>query len=420
MPYRLSRRDWILTAAAGSALCTTGLSRGEQPRRLPRVAAINSIYRLRSHAYHIAGRFIYGYTRHGKHHQPPFELVRMYNHQSPADDLAPEVCAKHGIQLCRSVAEALGGEDRLDVDAVLLIIEHGDYPVNALGQILYPRYELFEEIVAVFQAAGRTAPVFVDKHLSHDHRQARRMVERARQLEFGLMAGSSLPVTWRRPDLDPPLGAPFTEGLVAFGYDRGPAEIYLFHALETLQTMLERRPGSETGVTSVTGLKGDAVWRAGDEGRWSPDLLEAALRVNPSRNYGEVRQQVKNPQAILVEYRDGTRGAVLNLIEAVSEFSFAGRTKNAPRPLSTWFVLPPPPGARFFDGLTWNIERFFAQGKPPYPVERTLLTSTALDLGLQSLHKGAPMASPALDIRYQAPEDDGHMRGRFTDAGDER
>jgi hypothetical protein len=291
--------------------------------------------------------------------------------------------------------------------------------LNEFGQILYPRYELFEEIVRVFRASGRTAPVFVDKHLSYDHRQAAKMVETAREMGFGLMAGSSLPVTWRRPEMDPPLGTKFRQGLVAFGYDRGPAEIYLFHALETLQTMLERRAGGETGVKTVTGLRGDAVWRAGDDGLWSWDLLEGALERNPSRNYGQVREQVKNPVAILVEYQDGTRGAVLNLIEAVSEFSFAGSMDGAAEPLSTWFVLPPPPGARFFDGLTWNIERFFADGKPPYPVERTLLTSTLLDLGLHSLHDGGrPISSSALQIRYESPADDGHERGRFTDVAE--
>jgi hypothetical protein len=400
-----------------AAVCTIGAVRADDPERRPHVAAINSIYRLRSHAYHIAGRFIYGYTIDGKHHQPPFKLVRMINDQSPDNDLGPEVCAKHGIELCHSVAEALGGEKSLDVDAVLLIIEHGDYPVNEFGQIEYPRFEMFDQIVRVFRASGRSAPVFVDKHLSYDHRKAARMVQTAREMGFGLMAGSSLPVVWRRPELDPPLGTRFREGLVAFGYDRGPAEIYLFHALETLQVMMERRAGGETGVKSVTALRGDAVWRAGDEGQWSWSLLEAALARNPSRNYGKVREQVKDPLALLLEYRDGTRGAVLNLIEACSEFSFAGSVAGEPAPLSTWFVLPPPPGARFFDALNWNIERFFAAGKTPYPVERTLLTSTALDLGLHSLHEGeAPIASPALDIRYEAPADDGHMRGRFTDA----
>ena len=414
---RLSRREWLQAAGTSAGAVLMGRAGRAAEGRRPRIAAINSIYRLRSHAYHIAGRFIYGYTIDGKHHQPPFDLVRMFNHQSPENDLGPEVARKHGIELCGSVAEALGGKSGLDVDGVLLIIEHGEYPVNEFGQIEYPRYELFEEIVEVFRSSGRGVPVFVDKHLSYDHKQAAKMVETARKLGFGLMAGSSLPVTWRRPELDPPLETPFREGLVAFGYDRGPAEIYLFHALETLQVMLERRKRGETGVRRVTALSGDAVWRAGDEGRWSPRLLEAALRRNPSRNYGDVREQVKNPQAILLDYDDGTRGAVLNLIEAVSEFSFAGDAGEGREPLSTWFVLPPPPGARFFDGLTWNIERFFATGKPPYPVERTLLTSTALDLAMHSLHEGGrPMESPLLKVRYAAPKDDGHMWGRFTDA----
>ncbi len=412
-----TRRAW-LQGAAGAALGLAGVARADDPPRRPRVAAINSIYRFRSHAYHIAGRFIYGYSREGKHHQPPFELARMYNHQTPPDDMGPAVCAKHGIELSKTVAEALGGEKGLDVDAVLLIIEHGDYPVNEFGQIQYPRFELFEEIVRVFRASGKTCPVFVDKHLSYDHRKAAQMVQTARDLGFSLMAGSSLPVTWRRPEIDPVLGTRFQQGLVAFGYDRGPAEIYLFHALEALQTMLERRTGGESGVKSVTGLRGEAVWRAGDDGMWSWDLLEAALQRNPSRNYGEVRDQVKEPMAILIEYQDGTRGAVLNLVEAVSELSFAGSVQGRAEPLATWFVLPPPPGARFFDALTWNIERFFAEGKPPYPVERTLLTSTVLDLGLHSLREnGATKSSPALAIRYQAPKDDGHQRGRFTDAG---
>ena len=411
----LSRRTFL----AGTSLLAAGLSHGAaqsaEGKRLPRVAAINSIYRLRSHAYHIAGRFIYGYRREGVQHQPPFELVSMYNDQSPPEDLGPDVCRKHGVKLSKSVADALGGKS-LDVDAVLLIAEHGDYPVNEYGQILYPRFAMFEQIVDVFKSAGRSVPVFVDKHLSYDHRQAAKMVQTARAMKFGLMAGSSLPVTWRRPELDPPLQTPLREGLVCFGFDRGPAEVYFFHALEALQCLLERRVGGETGVKQVTGLEGDAVWKAGDAGLWSWSLLDAAVRHNPSRNYGEIREQVQRPQALLVEYSDGTRGAVLNLVEAVSELSFAGRVEGKTEPLATSFVLPAPPGAKFFDALVENIEKFFTTGQSPYPVERTLLTSTILDLGLRSLHSQQPIADEALDIDYTAPSDDGHMRRKFTDA----
>ncbi len=412
---QFNRRDFLQTAVlAPLALSSRAFALPDPPAN-PRVAAINSIYRFRSHAYHIAGRLIHGYTINGEHHQPPFELVRMFNHQSPPDDMGPAVCAEHGIELCSTVAAALGGKDSLDVDAILLIIEHGDYPVNDLGQVLYPRYEMFQQIVDVFRASGRSVPVFVDKHLSYDHRRAAEMVATSRELGFGLMAGSSLPVTWRQPQLDPALETPFTQGLVAFGYDRGPEEIYFIHALETLQCLLERRRGGETGVKSVTGLRGDAVWKAGDEGVWSWDLLEAALDVNPTRNYGKVREQVQNPSALLIEYNDGTRGAVLNLIEACSEFSFAGSIADQAQPVATWFVLPQPPGARFFDPLTWNIEQFFTTGTPPYPVERTLLTSTVLDFGMHSLRDGEVKTSEALDIHYSAPEDAGNFRGRISD-----
>jgi hypothetical protein len=107
----------------------------------------------------------------------------MFNDQSPADDLSRGFRQRHGIELAKSAAAALGGE-RLDVDAVLLIIEHGDYPLNEFGQVLYPRYEYFQEIVQVFERAGRSVPVFVDKHLSYDHRRAAEMVATAKKLGF--------------------------------------------------------------------------------------------------------------------------------------------------------------------------------------------------------------------------------------------
>ncbi len=380
-----------------------------------RIAAINSIYRLRSHAYHIAGRFIFGYTRNGFHHQPPFQLARMYNDQYPNDDLSRSVCKKYGIQLCETVEEALGGEASLDIDGVLLIIEHGDYPLNERGQIMYPRYELFQKIVSVFRRSGKMVPVFCDKHLSFDFQKAAEMVRQSRELKIPMMAGSSLPVTWRLPEIEPPLETPFREALVVFGYDRNTEEIYFFHALETLQCMLERRRGGESGVRSVSFLEGQDVWRAGDTGRWSWKLLRAAINRCPSANYGDVREQVLRPQAILVDYVDGTRGAALNLVESVSDFGFAATVDGRTDPVSTCFYLPPPPGANFFNPLTYNIERFFA-GAPRYPVERTLLTSTVLDLALRARQeKRENMSHPALEIAYQAPLDTGFFRGTLTD-----
>ena len=422
-PLSLTRREFLSASTAtllgGTLLAADDPAATKLPTtRRPRVAAINSIYRLRSHAYHIAGRFIHGYTRNGFHHQPPFDLVRMWNHQQPKDDLGPSVCATHHIELTKTIPEALGAKNGLDVDAVLLIIEHGDYPVNERGQVLYPRHEFFEQIVDVFKQAGRSVPVFVDKHLSYDHRLAAKMVSTAREMKFGLMAGSSLPVTWRRPEIEPPLGTKFEEAVVCFGFDRGTVEIYLFHALEVLQCMLERRAGGETGVKSVQFLEGPAVWKAGDEGRWSWRLFDAALSRCASHNTGPIRENVLHPQAVLVEYADGTRGAVLNLIEQTSEFAIGAKVANRAEPVSSCFYLPAPPGARFFDPLTYNIEKFFASGTSPYPVERTLLTSTMTDLAMQSHHEGSKViTSPALSVKYSAPADSGFFRGPYVDAG---
>ncbi len=415
----VSRRQFLtLSSAAVAFTASNRLLAAQSPKiaaaatRPLRVAAINSIFRLRSHAYHIVGRLVHGYPVDGFHHQPNVEVVRMFNDQQPADDLSEGFCRDHGIKLCKTVEETLLVDDKLDLDGVLLIIEHGDYPLNERRQVLYPRHKYFQEIVKAFRSSGRSVPVFVDKHLSYDHQQAAEMVATAKKMNFGLMAGSSLPVTWRMPEIEPPLETKFTEGVCVFGFDRGVPEIYFFHALETLQCMLERRAGGETGVRSVTWLQGDDVWKAGDAGRWSWKLLDAAMRRCSSFNVGPLKENVRSPQAILVEYNDGTRGAAFNLIEQVSEFAFAGQVKGTAEPISSCFYLPAPPGAAFFNPLTWHIEQFLKTGTPPYPVERTLLTSTMLDFACRAAHdKKKNVSSEALQIRYQAPKSSGFFRG---------
>jgi hypothetical protein len=305
---------------------------------------------------------------------------------------------------------------------VLLIAEHGNYPRNDKGQILYPRLKLLEEIVSVFRKTGRTVPVFNDKHLSYASEHARLMVGAARELKFPLMAGSSLPVTWRRPEYEPALDTPFEEGLIA-AY--GPIEVYGFHALEALQTMLERRKGGEVGVKAVTCLLGKDVWKAGDEGRWNWDLLESALGRSETVNPGDIRKNVGTmavqgmpptpPTAFLVEYRDGTRGTVLLLNGHVQDFTFAGRIRGETKTPGCLFYLPVPPGARYFDALVANIEKMLETGQPPYPVERTLLTTCVLDAVMEShFRRGVRVETPDLEVRYTAPGDSGFLRGGLT------
>jgi hypothetical protein len=433
---RLSRRKFLANAAAltvaGAGAGSTRAdhsaagfrSRPPKPSSTNRksLGVVTTVYRPMSHAFHIAGRFLHGYTMNGSFHVPSFAVRAVAVDQTPDNDLSRDLAREFGFRWSRNVADALLDGDRLAVDGVLLIGEHGNYPRNDRGQILYPRYEMFQEIVNCFRKTGRSVPVFCDKHLSYSWEKAKQMVDWSRELKFPLMAGSSLPVTWRRPELELPLQAPLEEALVA-AY--GPIEVYGFHALETLQCMVERRKGGETGVKAVTCLTGRDVWKAGDAGHWSWDLLEAALGRSESVCPGDVRRNVgayavqNMPQtpatAFLVEYRDGFRGTVLLLNGHIQDFVFAARVKGEAKPASCMFHLPPPPGAKFFDGLVMNIEKLLENGRSPYSVERTLLTSGILDFAMTShVRRGERVETPELEVHYSAGADSGFVRGNIA------
>ena len=113
---------------------------------------VTTVWRYGSHAWHMAERFLVGYPVRGAWHQPGLEVVSAYVDQTPQGDLSRGRAEEFGFTIYPTIAEALrcGGE-RLAVDAVLIIGEHGDYPVNAIGQKQYPRYEFFRQVVDVFR-----------------------------------------------------------------------------------------------------------------------------------------------------------------------------------------------------------------------------------------------------------------------------
>ena len=433
-----TRRSFLTSAAlaplaanAADTLRTRPPKRTKKPEKT--IAVVCSVYWYLSHAYHIAGRFLDGYMKGDEHHFPEHGVASVYVEQ-PKNDLSRDLSKEHGFKLAASIEEALTlGTGKLAVDGVLLICEHGDYPYNAKGQKLYPRHEYLKQIARVFEKSGRTVPVFCDKHLCYDRAKAAEMVATARTMKFPLMAGSSLPVTWRRPELELPLGSKIEDAVLA---SRGELEIYGIHALEALQCMMERRfPPSggrqpavaQQGVKAVTALQGEAVWKAADDGLWSWDLLEHAIGRSQSRNAGDIRANcrrfqrptswgnfIPGPIAFHIEYRDGVKSTVLQLDGHVADETFATKIGGKPKPESCLFWLPPPPGAAFLEALASHVETFLQTGKPPYPVERNLLTSGILDSVLESRVKGKRLETPDLDIRYDPPADSGYMRGEYA------
>jgi len=363
-----------------------------------KIAAILTIYRPQSHADVIVTKFLEGYYLNDMFLEPRVKIASIYTDQVPENDISHDLAEKHEVPIYGTIREALtlGGE-RLIVDGILLIAEHGDYPSNEWGQKLYPKRRFFEEIVSVINEGGRPVPLFNDKHLSHSWDEAFWMYETAKSLRVPFMAGSSLPVTWRVPPLKVPLGSEIDEA-VAVGY--GDLEAYGFHALESLQCMVERRKGGETGVESVQCLEGEDVWNAWKDGLWSAELAETALKATEQRK-GDIEENAKKPFAFLVTYRDGLKATILMLQGHISQFAFAARLKEEQKPLATRFHLEGAPPFGHFSFLVHHLENMFLTGQAQYPVERTLLTTGILSLSMESRHKNHErLETPQLTVRY--------------------
>jgi hypothetical protein len=380
---------------------------------------ITTVYRYLSHGQHMGDRFLVGYPHDGSWHTPGAKIVSLYVDQKPEGDLSEARAKDFGFRVYPTIAETLRcGGKKIDVDAVLIIAEHGDYPTNEIGQKLYPRYEFFQQCVKVFEQDGRAVPVYNDKHLSYSFRKAQTMVSDSKRLGFPMLGGSSLPVTWRLPDVELPLGCHIEEAVMVG--ENGSDDAMDFHALEGMQCMLERRKGGETGVRTVQWVEGEAVWKAG----WSKDLLIAALsrsdtplgltvkdgRTQDLVRSGQLKELVKTPIAYVIEYRDGLRATMLNLRGALKDFNFAARVSGLGI-VSTQFLLTPEPNVTYSACLMNKAEEMFVSGRSPYPVERTLLTSGMTEACHQSHGlRGKRLETPHLSVNYQPPKTSQYCR----------
>ncbi|HET9100387.1 MAG TPA: hypothetical protein VFN62_08345 [Acidobacteriaceae bacterium] len=453
-----------------SALGQTSAGRAQRPLRL---AILGSVYHLGSNLQTIGDRFLVGYPYEGEWHMPDVQVVSMYvdrqvrksngrptefaramggevadynrlkpsrrhppiahgaQEPHPSEQLGPETdlsesrSQQFGFRLCRNIPEALRcGGSRIAVDAVLAIAEQGvNYPYssNDMGQILLPTYDWFQQCAHVFEDEHHAVPYFNHKQLSFSFPEAQNMVETAERLKFPLLAGSSMPVTWRLPDVDIPLGAPVEEAvMVGVGRFDGMD----FDALDAMQSMLERRKGGETGVKAVQLLEGDDVWAARKAGRWSEDLMSSALsrsdtplgltvldgRTQDLAAPDVLPQLVKDPAAYCIEYNDGTRATLLMLNGAIRDFNISVRVQGHGM-VSTQFFMPPAPNQTYSACLAAKIEQMYQTRRAPYPVERTLLTTGLLEACLNSRHRlNQRLETPQLSIRYRPPAESQYAR----------
>lgn len=403
--HSISRRDCLKTlsasvwagVAANSALGMAEDRKPAEPIPPKKVAAVITAYAKGLHADVVLGKILEGWKQ-DKGPGPALQLVSMYVDQFPEGDLARPMAAKYNVPIFDTIEQAVTvGGDEIPVDGVISIGEHGEYPWNAKEQHLYPRRRFFEEITDTFKKYKKVVPVFNDKHLGPVWADAIAMYERAQEMRVPFMAGSSLPLSFREPDISVPMNCEI-ESIVAIGYSG--LDIYGAHALECFQAFAERRRGAESGVQWVQCLEGDAVWKAIDDGVVAKETLDAVLAVTPTRKDIKLRDE-KAAALFLFQYTDGLMGTVLMLPEYSQSISTSIKLKGS-KPIACRYTEPVEPRHPHFAYLLKGVERMFHTGKPSYPVERTLLTSGILDRALTSRVQGhRKIMTPELAIRYE-------------------
>ena len=418
-----NRRNFLATGSL-AALAGQRLGPANASTARKRIAFLGTEVRTHSHAQHFLDRHAMGYTYGGKWQAPRFDIASVFIDQHPEGDLAPSRIEKYKLRSFSSIEEALTlGTSKLAVDGVVIIAEHGKYPDNEKGQRRYPRYDWFKKVVKVFEASGRSVPVFNDKHLSTVWSECVEMVEDSKRLGFPFLAGSSLPVTWRMPSIDMPIDTPLKES-VCVCYGR--PDSYDFHGLETAQCMSERRKGGEVGISRVAALRGENLWQTLRMEKYKDTRRLIAAALTRSHNLPVDTGYPTAPVTVewaekamtdsigyLIEHRDGFKTTML--MSPIRDFNYAGLRADNDEIVSCQMYLPMPTHgsstADFFNPLARHIETLVIENQSPYPVQRTLLTSGMVIAGVDSLFQESKVIeTPEMSVQYHVKPDSHYWR----------
>jgi hypothetical protein len=396
-----SRRDFLKAGLAASTFAATPTAQAQALTRRPRLAVLLTTYFAGSHGECYCTKLVEGKQFDDHYEAPLCDVVSIHLMEVDKNDVGVALAKRHNIPMYPTIAQALCcGGDTLAVDGVVLIGEHGTYPLNAKGQQLYPRREMFDQITAVFRQSGKVVPVFNDKHMSWNWNWAKYMWKTIQTMKIPWMAGSSLPYAKFEPLVPLPHGEKL-DHVVAVGY--GGLESYGFHSLETGQHIVECRAGGETGVKSVQVLSGADVWAAQEAGRWPKDIAEAALK-SCKKSVGKWTDYTHDVFAFDITYLDGQRLTVLMPNGYCQEFAFGYRKTGSKEIVSASYFLDPLPRLKHFSATVRALEQMYITGKPSFPGERTFLTTGILAYGVDShFYGGKLIHTRDLNVSYAPP-----------------
>ncbi len=405
----ITRREVLaMGGMAGLAALTGGMPGAEAQivQKRPRIACLVSYWGLpTSHADWIVNKLIDGYWWQGAHTPSRVDVVSVYVHQLDTSLLAQKVCKAKGIPIYKSVGEAvtLGGKE-LAVDGVVIVAEHGNYPTDLKGHWLLPRWWIYQQVVRVFEQSKRSVPVFNDKHLSYNWDDAKWMFDKSRELKFALSGGSSIPTYFRKPEIELAVDTPIRNSIVV---GASPDEGAISHCVDVLQAFVDRRKGGETGVKSVQSVRGPETWKWVEQNAWAGSLLEA-VRNNFQLTPGYF-QEGPNPAVCVVEYNDGTKGAVIS--GSGVGWTYAGEIAGQKEPTIVSMLGWPGPISQYHaaNGHEHWITEMMLTGKEPFNAERLLLSTGIVNHYMESNWEngrysavGRRIETPFMNMTYRS------------------
>lgn len=368
-----------------------------------RVAVVITEYWDISHADVIITKMLDGFRMDGRKYESSLDIVSMYVDKFPDNDMSRDMAAKHNVPMYDTVRETLlNGGSAFDLDGIIIIGEHGDYPENEIGQILYPRRELFEECLNVMLEFNKIVPVYSDKGFAIVKEDILWMYEQIKEHNIPFMSSSVVPFARRQPIQTPFLnGAPLYK---MFGFAYGALERYTYHTLEMMQSVAENRAYGETGIKSVKAYRDQEALDMLLSDEWGDIYRKVGGFIN-LQNVETFPFKLKDPVFFDVKYVDGLKAGIFFVDPKsddpeVNTFASAYQVYEHEEPIPIEFWLQPKKPHIHFGRLVLEIEKFIHTSRPPYPVERSLLTTGGLDACIRSHHEGKEIETPYLQVSY--------------------
>ena len=316
-----------------------------------KIAFLLEEFALQTPAQQLLDRFLIGYPRDGEFHKP------------------------EGMQVTAHLAS---GETNAELDrrvkdyGLVREQEAGAAAAQANALVIVPRGSGATANESLIRHALEKAPAgcccFVYGALSNSLDAAKKVMELAAARKSRLCAGTSLPATWRLPDVDLQPGTPLPEALIVVHGTPPAAEL---DGLEGLWPVIERRRNGESGIQCVQFFKGDALWQTGRDRVWSWPLLAAAIsrsdspqgdpvkdgRTQNLAGLGLVPGLARDPRGWVLQHRDGLKSTILVLDGVIADYSFAVQAGDG-TVTSAQLYRPPAPAQHQFSRLAAVLEDF--------------------------------------------------------------